>query len=73
MTSQQIAALTAEVNALDKETARRVARLVLECRASLELALLAVQDANGGPQAQVERTRARKRFARAFARIQAHR
>ena len=63
MTSQQIAALTAEVNALDKETARRVARLVLECRASLELALLAVQDANSGLQARVEQPKARKRQA----------
>ncbi len=46
MAAQPLAALEAQVNALDKETARRVARLVLECRSSLELALVAVQEAN---------------------------
>lgn len=48
MTSQQIAALAAQVDQLDRETARRVARLVLECNASLQLAILAVQAANAG-------------------------
>jgi hypothetical protein len=37
--------------ALDKETACRVARLVVECAASVPLALLAVQDANTSQQA----------------------
>ena len=46
MAPQEIAALAAQVNGLDRETARRVARLVLECNASLQLALSAVQEAN---------------------------
>ena len=46
MAAQPYAALEAQLNALDRDTARRVARLVLECRASLELALIAVQEAN---------------------------
>src|SRR5438128_1632541 len=46
MAPQEYAALAAKVNALDRETALRVARLVLECRSSLELALVAVQEAD---------------------------
>lgn len=46
MAPEEIAALAAEVNRLDRETVRRVARLVVECNASLRLALLAVQEAN---------------------------
>lgn len=34
------------LSTLDCETAQRVTRLVFECSASLDLALLAVQDAN---------------------------
>jgi len=50
MTSHDIDALEAQVNALDRETAERVTRLVFECNASLDLALLAVQDADDGTQ-----------------------
>jgi hypothetical protein len=46
MAPEEIAALAAQVNQLDRETARRVARLVLECNASLRLALSAVHEAN---------------------------
>jgi hypothetical protein len=46
MAPHEIAALQAQVNDLDRDTARRVARLVVECRVSLRLALLAVQDAD---------------------------
>jgi hypothetical protein len=46
MAPHEIAALEAQVNDLDRDTARRVARLVVECRVSLRLALLAVQDAD---------------------------
>ena len=55
MGSEEHAALEAQVNALDTETARRVARLVLECRASLPLALLAVRDANQSIQERTDR------------------
>ena len=50
MAPHDIAALEAQVNALDRETAERVTRLVFEFSASLDLALLAVQDANSGRQ-----------------------
>jgi hypothetical protein len=50
MAPHDIVALEAQVNALDQETAERVTRLVFECSASLDLALLAVQDANNGMQ-----------------------
>jgi len=46
MAPNDIAALEAQIDALDRETAERVTRLVFECSASLDLALLAVQDAN---------------------------
>lgn len=38
--------LESRLETLDSETAQRVARLVFECSASIDLALLAVQDAN---------------------------
>jgi hypothetical protein len=50
MAPHDIVALEAQVNALDRETAERVTRLVFECSASLDLALLAVQDANSDRQ-----------------------
>jgi hypothetical protein len=40
------AALEARINTLDKDTARRVALLVVECHASVPLALRAVLEAN---------------------------
>ena len=66
MAPQEIAALTAQVDSLDCETARRVARLVVECHASLRLALLAVQDANQRQLAQAQ-PRARRRLSRVLA------
>lgn len=51
MAAHDSVALEAQVNALDRETAERVTRLVFECSASLDLALLAVQDANSSMQA----------------------
>ena len=60
MTSHDIAALEAQVNALDQETAKRVSRLVFECSARLDLALQAVNEANSGKQpAQQPKARAR--------------
>jgi hypothetical protein len=50
MGSHDIATLEAQVNALDRETAERVTRLVFECSASLDLALQAVQDAKNSEQ-----------------------
>jgi hypothetical protein len=46
MAAQPFTALEAQMNALDHDTALRVALLVLECQASLELALIAVQEAD---------------------------
>jgi hypothetical protein len=72
MTPQKIAALEAQVDALDRATARRVARLVLECRSSLELALLAVQDADQAAQPELrasKRPYVRGRLARALGHI----
>ena len=43
-------ALEAQINALDQDTARRVARLVVECHASVPLALRAVQEVNDSMQ-----------------------
>jgi len=51
MAARNILALEDQVNGLDRETAERVTRLVFECSASLDLALLAVQDANSTTQA----------------------
>ena len=51
MAPHDMITLEAQVNALDRETAERVTRLVFECSASLDLALLAVQDANSRTQA----------------------
>jgi hypothetical protein len=52
MTKEQIAHLEAEVDALDAARARRVARLVLECRAPLRDALEAVRLADTVSEAQ---------------------
>jgi hypothetical protein len=54
MAPHEIAALEAQVNGLDRETAQRVTRLVFECSVSLDLALLAVQDANSARQIEAQ-------------------
>jgi hypothetical protein len=65
MAPHDIVALEAQVNALDRETAERVTRLVFECSASLDLALLAVQDANSSMQTfQARQASTRRAFAR---------
>jgi hypothetical protein len=46
MAPHDVEVFEAQINALDNETAQRVTRLVFECSASLDLALLAVQEAN---------------------------
>jgi hypothetical protein len=46
MAPEEFTALEAQIDALDNESACRVARLVVECGASVPLALLAVADAN---------------------------
>jgi hypothetical protein len=45
MSAEEFKALDEQIKALDQETACRVALLVVECGASLSLALEAVQDA----------------------------
>jgi hypothetical protein len=45
MSAEEFKVLEAQINQLDRETACRVALLVVECGASLSLALEAVQDA----------------------------
>lgn len=68
MATQESAMLAAHINDLDRETARRVARLVLECNASVALALRAVQAANQNAQRSAsKRLSARSRFARMLA------
>lgn len=57
MAPQHFAALEAQLHALDQERAKRVARLVFECQSSLELALLAVQDADRAAQLQEDRNK----------------
>ncbi len=46
MAPDKRAALETQISALDHDTAQRVVRLVFECSASLDLALLAIQDAD---------------------------
>ena len=47
MTAHEIETLQDQVEQLDSATARRVARLVFECRANLHDALLAVELSDG--------------------------
>lgn len=46
MAPERLAALDARVSALDRDVAQRVLRLVAECGASLDVALLAIQEAD---------------------------
>jgi hypothetical protein len=46
MAPEEFKALDAQIDALDNESACRVARLVVECGASIQLAMQAVADAN---------------------------
>jgi hypothetical protein len=46
MAPEEFTALDAQIDALDKESACRVARLVIECGASIPLAMQAVADAD---------------------------
>ncbi|MEN9937024.1 MAG: hypothetical protein RLZZ387_3603 [Chloroflexota bacterium] len=68
MSAEEIAELTAEVNRLERDEARRVARLVLECRASLRDALAAVRMADHVAQPPPEHPapRRRSRLAQLF-------
>jgi hypothetical protein len=55
MSARERTTFAAQISSLDNETARRVERLVRECGASFELALLAVQDANARLQPKANR------------------
>jgi hypothetical protein len=46
MAPEELTALDAQIDALDQESACRVARLVIECGASIPLAMQAVADAD---------------------------
>ena len=46
MAPEEFSALDAQIDALDSESACRVARLVIECGASIPLAMQAVADSN---------------------------
>jgi hypothetical protein len=48
MAPEEFTALDAQIEALDQESACRVARLVIECGASIPLAMQAIADANAG-------------------------
>jgi hypothetical protein len=48
MAPEEFTVLDAQIAALDRESACRVARLVIECGASIPLAMQAVADANAG-------------------------
>lgn len=52
MAPERLAALDARVNALDHDAAQRVLRLVAECGASLDVALLAIQEADRAARAR---------------------
>lgn len=46
MVGERLAALDAQAHALDRDIAQRVRRLVVECGASPDVALLAIQEAD---------------------------
>ena len=68
MAPYEIAALEARINALDGDTAQRVTHLVFECSASLDLALLAVQEVNRS-QEKERQPSTRRRIERVLAYI----
>jgi hypothetical protein len=67
MTSPTMTELETQLNTLDQETAQRVTRLVFECSASLDLALLAVHDANRNGREESRQLRPRHKIANILA------
>lgn len=63
MTSQTTTALETQLTMLDPDTAQRVTRLVFECSASLDLALLAVQEADRRVHQEARQARLRRTIA----------
>ena len=67
MTTYDTTTLETQLDTLDEDTAQRVMHLVFECNASLDLALLAVQDANWRLARERTPARARRKGAGIFA------
>jgi hypothetical protein len=64
MVQHDIAALETQLATLDQDTAQRVTRLVVECSVSLDLALLAVQEADRCVQTEDSTPRQKKGVGR---------
>ena len=62
MAPEQLAALDAQVSTLDRDIAQRVRRLMIESGASLDVALLAIQDADRTRAAHKAREERRRRL-----------